>query len=433
MTTTINRRNFLKTSLGAMGGALLSQGIAPDFVYAEAPALNTPPLFIVQLFLPGGMDALRAFPPAGSLASTYVDISRGIRTNGGIAEDPATHVQFGAFSNLHPSWAPLQPIINAGHLGLLHRCSVGLNNPTFGHESEQLTTFNLGRLSNSELNSRQGWANALLEKASNVCNVWGMNVGNQESLQGPYVGEVPISVSNLGAYGFTNRSNALGGSNDSTLARELAGNMLIASAPQSEAQIRAQSSIQAARGAVADVQRINSINLNAFNFPGGFGQTMLNVAKIFADGAASNSQHQIVLVQRGGFDTHNQQTQSFGAMLDDISRGILALYNFMASQNLLSRFVLITGSDFGRTSFANTSLGTDHAWGTINMVISGALGIREFGDALTDADLRNNRNYIVPTLDMRNAYWELFAKMGLDPAQIMRYQNFTRRNIGLFR
>lgn len=433
MTSKMNRRNFLKGSLAAAGSTLLAQGIAPDFVYAAAPALSGPPLFIVQLFLPGGMDAIRAFPPAGARAATYVDISRGLRQTGGIAEDPATHVPFGSISNLHPSWAPLQPIINAGHLGLLHRCSVGLTSPTFGHESEQLTTFNLGRLSTSELNSRQGWANALLEKASNVCNVWGMNVGNQESLQGPFVGEVPISVSNLGAYGFTNRSNTLGGFNDSSLAREMAGNMLIAAAPQNESQIQALSSVTAARNAVADVQRINSINLNGFGFPGGFGQTLLNVAKIFADSAAQNlQQHQIVLVQRSGFDTHSNETSSFGTMLDDIARGVAALYNFMKVQNLLSRFILITGSDFARTNYANTSAGTDHAWGTTNMVISGALGIREFGDEPTEADLRHSRNYIIPTLDMRNAYWELFAKMGLDPAQIMRYQNFTRRNIGLF-
>ena len=160
---------------------------------------------------------------------------------------------------------------------------------------------------------------------------------------------------------------------------------------------------------------------------------MANVAKIFADAAARNVQeHQIVLVQRGGFDTHNNENGTLPGMLSDVSAGIAALYNFMAARNLLSRFILITGSDFARTTYANTSAGTDHAWGTTNMVVSGALKIKEFGDAHTDAELRHNRNYIQPTTDTRNAYWDIFAKMGLDPAKILRYQNFTRRPIGLF-
>jgi len=435
MCNVLSRRNFLKGSLGALGGTLLTQGLSPDFVYAQTAALNGPPMFIVQVFFSGGMDTVRAFPAAGALASTYVDVSRGLRTanQGGIAEDPATHIPFSSIASLHPSFSPLQPIINAGHLCLLHRSSVGLTNPTFGHEAEQLTTFNLGRLSGSELNSRQGWANALLEKASSVCNVWGIGVGNQGSMQGDYVGEIPISVSNFGQYNFVNRNGTLGGSADSALARDLAGQMLIADAPQSEAQLKALRSVQAARSAVADVQRINTTNVGTF--PGGFGQTMLNVAKIFADANTRGVQeHQIALVQRGGFDTHNQQntTAGYPGMLNDVATGIAALYTYMASQNLLSRFVLITGSDFARTTFANTSAGTDHAWGTTNMVISGALGVREAGDPLTDAEMRHDRNYIIPTLDTRNAYWELFAKMGLDPAQILRYQNFQRRNLGLF-
>ncbi len=431
--TTINRRQFLKGSLGAAGGMLLAQGIAPDFVYAQAQALSGPPMFVVQVLFSGGMDTLRAFPAAGALASTYVDISRGLRTanNGGIAEDPATHIPFGSVANLHPSFSPLQPIINARHLALVYRTSVGLTNPTFGHESEQLTTFNLGRLSGSELNTRQGWANALLENASSICNVWGLGVGNQQSLQGPFVGEIPISVGNLAQYAFTNRSTALGGGNDSTLARQLGGELLIAAAPQSDAQLKAQRSVQASRDAVADVQRINAINVGTF--PGGFGGTMANAAKIFADAHNRNVQeHQIVLVQRGGFDTHNMQNNSFPGMLNDVASGLVALYNFMAGRGLLDRLIIVTGSDFARTSWANTSAGTDHAWGTTNMLISGALKTIEIGDPLTDADMRHNRNYIVPTLDMRSIYWEIFQKMGLDPAQILRYQNFNRRFIGMF-
>jgi uncharacterized protein (DUF1501 family) len=433
MTIGITRRNFLKGSLGCAGCALLARGIAPDFVYAQTAAASGPPLFIVQMFFSGGMDTVRAFPPAGALAQTYVDISNGLRTAnaGGIAEDPSTHIPFSSIASLHPSFSALKPIINAGHLALLHRSSVGLDSPTFGHEAERLTTFNLGRLSSSQLNSRQGWANALLEEASSVCNVWGIGVGNQESMQGPYVGEIPVSVSNLNQYNFVNRNGLLGGTDDSNLARQLGGNVLIAAAPQTDAQVKVQRSVQAARDAVADVQRINSRAVGTF--PGGFGNTMASVAKIFLDAATRNVQeHQIVLVERGGFDTHNNQNNTFSTMLNDVGNGVAALYNFMAAKGLLSRFILITGSDFARTTYANTSAGTDHAWGTTNMVISGALRKKEFGDPHTDADLRHKRNYILPTLDTRNAYWDIFAKMGLDPQKVLRYHDFQRRPIGLF-
>ena len=84
-----------------------------------------------------------------------------------------------------------------------------------------------------------------------------------------------------------------------------------------------------------------------------------------------NLNRQIFYVHFGGFDTHGNQDQDHPILLREVS---LALYKFqkaLEELNVDQKVATFTLSDFGRT-ISNNGDGTDHAWSTINTVVSNA-------------------------------------------------------------
>jgi uncharacterized protein (DUF1501 family) len=64
-----------------------------------------------------------------------------------------------------------------------------------------------------------------------------------------------------------------------------------------------------------------------------------------------------------GFDTHSSQPSSLVALLSDLDAGLQAFFTTL-DDRFRSRVTVMTYSEFGRTSWANDSSGTDH--GTVN-------------------------------------------------------------------
>ena len=84
-----------------------------------------------------------------------------------------------------------------------------------------------------------------------------------------------------------------------------------------------------------------------------------------------NLNRQIFYVHFGGFDTHGNHDQDHPILLREVS---LALYKFqkaLEELNVDQKVATFTISDFGRT-ISNNGDGTDHAWSTINAVVSNA-------------------------------------------------------------
>ena len=80
---------------------------------------------------------------------------------------------------------------------------------------------------------------------------------------------------------------------------------------------------------------------------------------------------QIFFVHFGGFDTHGNQAEEHPLLLREFS---IAMYKFqkaLVELSLDTKVATFTLSDFGRT-ISNNGDGTDHAWSTINTVMSNA-------------------------------------------------------------
>ena len=114
------------------------------------------------------------------------------------------------------------------------------------------------------------------------------------------------------------------------------------------------------------------------------GNQLKQIAKFIAlrnvlnNGAPMN--RQIFFASLGGFDTHANQNAGQGGLVTQLSNAMLAFYNELARQEaesgepLTQQVTTFTQSDFSRTfKIGARASGTDHAWGSHQMVMGGAV------------------------------------------------------------
>src|SRR5215831_17338510 len=83
---------------------------------------------------------------------------------------------------------------------------------------------------------------------------------------------------------------------------------------------------------------------------------------------------QIFFASLGGFDTHANQNAGQGGLLTQVSAALLAFHQEMVAQGIDSQVTTFTQSDFSRTfKIGAQASGTDHAWGSHQLVMGGAV------------------------------------------------------------
>lgn len=113
-------------------------------------------------------------------------------------------------------------------------------------------------------------------------------------------------------------------------------------------------------------------------FPDSFlGQQLLQVAKIIKLNQTSlNLNRQIFYVETGGYDTHQDQATDQGSNFVELSQALGAFYTALVELGVQDNVAAFTHSDFGRTlepSGDPGSVGTDHGWGSHQLVMGGSV------------------------------------------------------------
>jgi uncharacterized protein (DUF1501 family) len=104
----------------------------------------------------------------------------------------------------------------------------------------------------------------------------------------------------------------------------------------------------------------------------GVEQQLHTVARIIAQRGYLGMRRQIFFCQVGGYDTHGDQPVAHAGLLATLSRAIGRFSTAMTGLGVADKVTGFTASDFGRT-FKSNGLGTDHAWGSHQMVFGGAV------------------------------------------------------------
>ncbi|MBM4091040.1 MAG: DUF1501 domain-containing protein [Planctomycetes bacterium] len=117
----------------------------------------------------------------------------------------------------------------------------------------------------------------------------------------------------------------------------------------------------------------------------------------------------------GGFDNHANQRDNHAALLRQMSESVAAFVDDLHRQQLLSRVLLMTFSEFGRTVTENGRRGTDHGAAAPLFLVGGRLKGGLCGDHPSLADLDQDAQK--PLIDFRRVYATVLGPwLGFDPA-----------------
>jgi len=133
---------------------------------------------------------------------------------------------------------------------------------------------------------------------------------------------------------------------------------------------------------------------------------------------------QIFYCQQAGYDTHSQQLSLQQGYLAELDAGIGAFMSALQEMGLQNDVLICTHSDFNRTLLGNGSGGTDHAWGSHQLVIGGGIRGGRIIGSIPDPELGgsldiNGYGTWIPTLSATQMTAGIGAWMGLSSNQLV--------------
>ena len=399
----LHRRDFLKASTGLGALTLGFNTLCPPVFHRRALAapldFNKKLLFI---FLRGGMDGINAVIPRGD--SEYNDTNRPTLF---VSEGEAIDLGNG-FAQLHPDFYEMSDLYESGDLAIVHR--VGYSGQSQSHfDSQQYWE-------NGTLDRRLevGIFNRLISASDHIrkpgFSAAAISSGLPVALRGPSAVPNFVDPVDFRFRGDASSVNKFVGQAEGP-ARGLLG---FYSGKQGQAGGEYRDLLYdtgVTLNETMTVLRDNNINPETYQPVNGasyssssFGQKCKLAAQLFKETDA-----QILGVNFGGWDTHTNQ--SFDNLGSQVARAYEALWQDLQSQ--WNDVVILTMTEFGRTSRENGSLGTDHAEATAMFVAGGGVNGGVYNcDATTwrDGDIFSNSSgrYLRRKTDFRSVLAEIF-------------------------
>jgi len=175
-------------------------------------------------------------------------------------------------------------------------------------------------------------------------------------------------------------------------------------------------------------------------FPNNYlGQQLQQVAQVISARGALGVQRQIFFCSYGGFDTHADQLPQQVQLLTYISQSMAAFYQATQELGVANQVTTFTLSEFSRTLEPGSNGGSDHAWGSHQLVLGGAVkGNAIYGTFPTlvlggpdDAD-QNGR--WIPTMALDQYAATMATWFGVSaanlPSVFPNLANFSTSNVG---
>ena len=460
---TFSRRDFLLTSSAAAAfahipGAAFSQGIGAAAPFSDYRAL-------VCLFLHGGNDAFNMLVPRSDAEYAVYAQSRqnmAIEQAALLPISPST--PDGADYGLHPVLGGIKALFDGGRAAFVNNVgplvepttklqyqagSVVLPPQLFSHNDQQDQWHSL----KGAAVSKTGWAGRIADLIRD--RVAGQQLATNVSLHGSSLFQsadetVAYVMGANGPVPYTGFASpeALDDPNLTPEQRRLLELFVeqrnaferVIDAPYDTIYERGFADVQ--QRALAAIDRVSAALELAPEFGTAFPDTELGrqlntVAKLVAVKDELMMERQIFLVEKGGFDTHDDQVQNQPQLLADVGDSIKAFYDALVEIGDADKVTTFTQSDFGRTLTSNGD-GTDHAWGGIQLVVGDAvLGQDLYGvypDLALGSDDDVGGGRIIPTTSADQYAATLARWFGIDeadiPAVAPNIGNFAVRDLG---
>jgi uncharacterized protein (DUF1501 family) len=185
---------------------------------------------------------------------------------------------------------------------------------------------------------------------------------------------------------------------------------------------------------------LKSISPLQTRFPGDYlGQQLQQVAQVIAAQSALGVKRQIFFCSIGGFDTHANQLPQQVQLLSSVSQGMSAFYQATQELGVANSVTTFTLSEFSRTMEPGSNGGSDHAWGSHQFILGGAVkGNAVYGTfptlALGGPDDADQNGRWIPTTALDQYAATLATWFGVSPANLSsifpNLVNFSASNLG---
>ena len=168
-------------------------------------------------------------------------------------------------------------------------------------------------------------------------------------------------------------------------------------------------------------------------------QQLKQVAQVISARAALGVNRQIFFCSYGGFDTHSNQLPQQVQLLTIISQSMSAFYQATQELGVANNVTAFTLSEFGRTLEPGSNGGTDHAWGSHQFILGGAVkGNAIYGTfptlALGGPDDADQNGRWIPTTALDQYAATLATWFGVSAANLPsifpNLANFPTANLG---
>jgi uncharacterized protein (DUF1501 family) len=397
------RREFLCRSLGAFGAAMLA---FERFGLLNAAAQSADYKALVCIFLNGGNDS-------GNMIIPYDDYSTyaAAREPSGLALPQSSLLRtgvvprVGAEFGFHPSLIGLHDLWGQGKLAVV--CNVGtLVEPTYRDAYRNRTVrvplnlfshsdqINQWQTSVSDSASPSGWGGRAADKIGDlnvtvfppVTSTAGtpiFTVGNIERPLAIAVAPTPLDAA-LRIDGFPNPPD-----NDPRYV-EMQRLLLVDQDKTLQPASLVRGASRVTGEALAMERALRSTGDPAvppfpLNPRTNLGNQLEQIAKMISVRNELGMSRQIFFCSLGGFDTHSAQvvngspaTGTHRDLLLQVSNAMKAFYDATVQLGVASQVTTFTLSDFSRTWVPNGNLGTDHAWGSHQVVMGASVLGGEF-------------------------------------------------------
>ncbi len=430
---TVSRRDFLRLSCCSAAVGMAANFSKFGLINAmAAPADDYKALVCIFLF--GGNDANNMVVP---LSST--DYGNYAKVRGALALPQASLLPVmppsaGAPFGLHPNLPELQSLFNQKKLAVLTNVGVLVKPVTraqylarsaavpshlFSHADQQAqwqTSIPSGM-------SDTGWAGRTADKIEaiygkptfpTVVSVAGTNIFCDG------ISTHPATIS-------PDSSQLLSGFNGSA-----ESNARMSALQQLLTFDSGMSLIQAASGTTANALKngdllakaLASVTALATPFPAtSLGKQLGQIAKLIQVRAALGLKRQIFFCSLQGFDTHSDQLNHHQALYSQVAPAMAAFENATIEMGVEPQVTSFTLSDFGRTFLPASGGGTDHAWGSHQFIMGGAVQGGDFYGkfpslALSGPDDTGDEGRWIPTTSLDQYAATLASWFGVPAADL---------------
>jgi uncharacterized protein (DUF1501 family) len=444
-----SRRDFMRLACCSAAGASMVAGLSKFGLVSALAQGATDYKALVCIFMFGGNDSNNMIVPTDSRYTGYQQ-ARPILA---LPQNQLLPLQIGNQSPyaLHPNMPELQSLFN-NQKNLAVLSNVGtLVQPTSQQTYQQYKNLPENLYSHSDQQDQwqsaqlagtpnAGWAGRVADKVQGsfnsaaqfppVLSVSGSTVFSTGDVSRPFTmspGQAP------GLQGFD--------SSAASQARFLATQQLL-TFDNGLSLVQSANSVtsQAVQYSVVLANALKSLSPLQTPFSNNYlGDQLKQVAQVIATRAALGMGRQIFFCSYGGFDTHSDQLLQQVDLLTKVSQSMSAFYEATRELGVSNQVTTFTLSEFSRTLQPGTNGGTDHAWGSHQLILGDAVkGNNVYGTfptlALGGPDDAGNNGRWIPTTALDQYAATLATWFGVKatdlPSIFPNLANFPASNLG---